>query len=117
MERNRRPTRRGGILLACVIASLLLAGCAGIPNRYSAANITIVTDDDSVSGMHFVRGFKTQETLDWDVQQVGDMVANRLADEGVHDVSILVRLQQPGTPQTHYMNYIPNTWQILIYQK
>ena len=117
MEQNRWLTRRGRILLPCVMASLVLAGCAGIPNRYSAANITIVTDEDSVSGMHVVRGFKTQETLDWDVHQVGEMVANRLADQGVHDVSILVRLQRPGTPQTYYTNYVPNTWQILIYEK
>ena len=74
----------------------LIDSCASFlslqSNRYVQANIKVATDTTTVADMQLVKSWKSQYGSGYGAQDIGVMVGNQLAEQGWHDVWILVAL-------------------------
>lgn len=85
-------------------------------NNYVKANIQIATNPRVVSDLQFIDGWSSEYGTAYSAQDVGVMVANQLAEQGQHDIWILVELSSRGNSESKDFMGRLNIWQISIYR-
>lgn len=105
-----------------LIASVLIVSCAGFQylqsKNYVQARIQITTNPRAVSNMQFVNGWTSEYGSAYSAENVGVMVANQLAEQGLHDACVLVELVSRGNANasTYDIEAHLNMWQISVFR-
>jgi hypothetical protein len=97
--------------------SFLMVSCASMySTRYEEAGIRVVTDSRAVAGMRLVDMWKVCEPY-LNARAVGILQANRLAETGGHDVSVLVEPYNAEDLIWQSMFWRQGMWQISVYRQ
>lgn len=110
--------KKTAILITLFVISALLFSCASMSNKYQEANITVVTNNNSVDGMKYVGGDVVQAGSAYGPEEIGIMMANDLAEHGWHDVYVLIELVSRGNANAPNMDITAhfNMWKRSIYK-
>ena len=111
---------KGKLPLAALIAfSALFGSCSSFSylqsENYVLAGIRMTTDRKAVSDMRVVNRWATVLGPTYSTHDVGVWAANRLAQEGRHDVLILVELISSCIPPSRGLME-ENMWRISVYK-
>lgn len=102
---------------AAAIVSALLASCSTLSEAARNANINDTAYSSVVAGRTLVDSWTAQYDCAYGPAAVGVMVANHLAENGWHDIWVLVELVSMGMPQSVHLDISRlYTWRISIYR-
>jgi hypothetical protein len=106
-------------VIVLLFLSILLGSCASFSNKYQEANIVVVTNDNAVVGMKYVGGDTAQAGSAYGPEEIGIMMANDLANQGWHDVYVLIELVSRGNANAPNMDISAhwNMWKRSIYKQ
>ena len=76
----------------------LLAGCVSLSQKSQAQNIKIVTSQFMVRDMTCVYAYQTDLFSNWySIEEMGIKAANKAANDGYSDITVLITFNAPGT--------------------
>ena len=109
--------RHKGLVLVGIIV-LICNSCASMSDKYLESNIIVCTNNQSVAGMTYVNGDVTEAGSAYGARDVGIMIANQLADQGLNNLYVLVELVSRGdanAPNIDIGAHL-NMWKYSIYR-
>ena len=106
------------VLILIVIVALICNSCASMSDKYKESNITVCTNNQSIIGMTYIDGDVTEAGSAYGAYDVGIMIANQLADDGMHNVYVLVELVSRGNANApnYDIGARLNIWKYSIYK-
>jgi hypothetical protein len=76
----------------------LLTGCASLSQKSQAQNIKTVTSQFMVRDMTCVYAYQTDRFSNWySIEEMGIKAANKAANDGYSDITVLITFNAPGT--------------------
>ena len=107
-------------LMAALVGCLVFAGsCSSYPywtsDEYLRAGIRVTTDPKEIPGTRLVNRWSSEFEQIVSAHDVAVWAANRLAQDGRHDVVILVELISSFPPQGRDEDQNQNMWRISVY--